>query len=631
MADSALTTGAVLSSVAVPFQALLESLPAAAYVCDREGRLVYHNRRAVDLWGRWPRVGDPGERYCGAYALALSDGTPVPPERCWAARTLTDGRPREDEEVIVIRPDGEHRVALAYASPLRDDAGHVTGSVNVLVDVTEQRSARTALERTERSFRAFFDSVAIGTAQIGPNGYFQEVNDRFCEITGYTREDLRSMTPFDLDHPEDRDEDYLRVHEYVSGSGVYRNEKRYVRKDGTVIWVHAAANLLRDDQGRPLQSIAIVEDITERKLAEQALQDADRLKDEFLAMLAHELRNPLAPLRNAVELLRDPSAQNGGWCREIIERQVSHLTRLIDDLLDVSRITRDKLEVRRERTTLAEVLAAAIEASRPLLDRCEQRLVVEELPEPLPLDGDLVRLTQVFTNLLTNAAKFTEKPGTIRISAVRHAESVRVSVKDSGVGMTSEELPRIFDMFFQGECRARSLDGLGIGLSLVRRIVELHGGTIEARSEGRGLGSELLVSLPLAARCGQSAAASPAMRGATGKRVLVVDDNRDGADSLSRLLALMGYDAVAEYDGYAALERAKVFRADVVLLDLGMPGLDGYEVCRRLRAQCGADSPSIVAVTGWGREQDRIRTEDAGFDAHLVKPVERAALERLLA
>jgi CheY-like chemotaxis protein len=346
------------------------------------------------------------------------------------------------------------------------------------------------------------------------------------------------------------------------------------------------------------------------------------------------LRNPLAPLKNAAELLRSPFAEPA-WCRDMIDRQVNHLSRLIDDLLDVSRIARDKLELRKAVIEIGDVIRSAVEASRPLIESCGQTLVVAPLPESVYVDGDLVRLTQVLTNLLTNAAKFSQGAGAIRLSARHDGGMVAISVADSGIGITQDEITRVFDRFYQSRRRsARFLGGLGIGLSLVRRLVELHGGTVEALSEGPGRGSEFVVRLPI--ETGHVADSTGASDGpferstGTRRRVLIVDDNIDGANSLGSLLAFLGHDTAMEYDGQGAIDRAVAFDADVVLLDLGMPGLDGFEICRRLRASDLPHRPRIVAMTGWGREEDRARTAAAGFDAHLVKPVDVATLARLL-
>jgi signal transduction histidine kinase/ActR/RegA family two-component response regulator len=444
-----------------------------------------------------------------------------------------------------------------------------------------------------------------------------------------------TMSPLDLDHPDDRVADQERIAKFLTESeGVYRAEKRYLRKDGSVVWVRVAANLLRDENPESFHSAAIVEDISERKLAEQALQDADRRKDEFIATLAHELRNPLAPMQTAIELLRHRDVNHTQWCHGVIERQVRHLTQLVADLLDMSRITSNKLEVHKQPIELAAVLQAAVESSRPILERCEQQLVVAMPARRLYLDGDLVRLAQVFANLLSNAAKFTEGPGIVRVTAEAAGPEIRVSVSDTGIGMSEDELVRVFDKFYQGSRRPeRSFGGLGVGLSLVRQLVELHGGTIEARSAGVDRGSEFVVRLPARASEAPATTATAAVtsRSISARRVLIVDDNRDGAEAIARLLSVMGHEVETEHGGHVALERAKHFEPDVVLLDLGMPGVDGFKVCEQLHAHAWpGQRPLIVALTGWGRERDLARTKSAGFDAHLVKPVDSEALEQLM-
>lgn len=645
--STAQSTIAFLPAAGPSVQELLAALPVAAYTCDADGCLTFFNERAAELWGRRPNLNDTGERFCGSLTLLSVDGAQMPHETSWIALTLRTGTTYEGRGVVILRPDGSRRRVLASVSPLYDDAGTVVGAAslltditgqmqseatNVTVDVTEEKAARTALQASEANFRGFFDSVAVGAVQVGKDGRFMRVNDRYCEITGYTREELLKMGPLDLDHPDDRDADKERVERFVTGvDPFYRAEKRYLRKDGSVTWVRVAANLLRDENPESFHSAAIVEDISERKLAEQALQDADRLKDEFMATLAHELRNPLAPMQTAIDLLRDRAADQTDWCHGVLERQVKHLTQLVADLLDISRITSNKLEVHHRPIELADVVQAAVESTRPMLERCDQELIVAMPARRLYLDGDLVRLAQVFANLLSNAAKFTEGPGTVRLTAEAVGAEIRVSVSDTGIGMSEDERAHAFNKFYQGSRRPeRSFGGLGIGLSLVRQLVELHGGTIEARSAGMGRGSEFVVRLPV--RTGAASTPSPAglTRSITAQRVLVVDDNRDGAESLARLLRRLGYEVAAEYDGLTALERAKHFEPDVVLLDLGMPKVDGFQVCERLRAHTWKRRPCIIALTGWGRENDLARTKNAGFDAHLVKPVSPDVLIELL-
>ena len=370
--------------------------------------------------------------------------------------------------------------------------------------------------------------------------------------------------------------------------------------------------------------------------ARRALQDADQRKDEFLAMLAHELRNPLAPVRNGLTLLRlagssDPTVER---VRAVMERQVGHLIRLVDDLMEVSRITRGKIELRRERIDLAMALRGAVETSQPVVDAAGHALVLDLPLEPLPLDADPVRLAQVFANLLNNAAKYAERSGRIVLRARREGHEVAVFVEDDGIGIDPEMLPHVFDLFTQiDSTHRRSQGGLGIGLTLVRSLVELHGGTVAARSDGVGRGSQFEVRLPLAN--GDSAsvpAAVPMLAAAPGPlRVLVVDDNRDAADSLAVLLDYLGYTVQVAHDGPGALQQAELFRPALVLLDIGMPEMDGFEVARRFRAQEKWNDLVIVALTGWGQEEDRQRSREAGFDHHLVKPTDIDALQGLLA
>jgi len=591
---------------------------------DTDGIVVRANQAQLDLldYSSGAFIGQPMRRFY-ASPEAFDDML----RRAIAGETL------RNHEVRLLASDGSVRHGLMTCDAVFD-----TGAFQYLrcftVDVTEEKAAKIALQASEANFRGFFDSVAIGAVQVDKSGRFMRVNDRYCEITGYSREELLQMGPLDVDHHDDRAADQERVTRFVTGvDPFYRAEKRYIRKDGSVTWVRVAANLLRNENPESFHSAAIVEDISERKLAEQALQDADRIKDEFIATLAHELRNPLAPIQTAIDLLRCQDADQTEWCHGVLERQVKHLTQLVADLLDISRITSNKLEVHRQPIELSDVIQAAVESTRPILERCDQQLVISMPSRRLHLDGDLVRLAQVFSNLLSNAAKFTEGAGTVRLTAEAEGSEITVTVADTGIGMSEEELVRAFDKFYQGSRRPeRSYGGLGVGLSLVRQLVELHGGTIEARSVGVDRGSEFVVRLPTRTAAASVPSSSPAgfTRSITAQRVLVVDDNRDGAETIAQLLSVMGHEVTVAHDGPAALERATQFEPGVVLLDLGMPGMDGFQVCERLRAYTWKQRPCIVAVTGWGRDGDMARTKNAGFDAHLVKPVDVAALVKLL-
>jgi len=369
------------------------------------------------------------------------------------------------------------------------------------------------------------------------------------------------------------------------------------------------------------------------------LRAADRSKEEFLAVLAHELRNPLAPIRNSLHIMRlsGELTPAGERVQEVMERQVSHLVRLVDDLMEVSRISRGKIELRKEPVELAEVMASAVEASRPLIEEARHQLAISLPTEPLTLEADGIRLAQILSNLLNNAAKYTEPGGQIWLTARQEAGEVAISVRDTGIGIPPEKLPHVFDMFAQVHVVGyRNTGGLGIGLTLVRRLVEMHGGRIEARSGGAGKGSEFTVRLPVSTRS-RAESPQPQPRKAersvplATKRVLVVDDNHDAADSLAMFLKFLGATVRVAYEGASAIEMVAKLRPEIVLLDIGMPMLDGYEVARRLRELPEGRDVLLVAMTGWGQEEDKRRTAQAGFDHHLVKPVDPVKLEKLLA
>jgi CheY-like chemotaxis protein/two-component sensor histidine kinase len=369
-------------------------------------------------------------------------------------------------------------------------------------------------------------------------------------------------------------------------------------------------------------------------------------------MLAHEIRNPLAPIRTGVQLLRLkelPEAQRAN-ARDVIERQVEHLVRLIDDLLDVSRITRGAITLQRAQVDVAEVVARAVETSRPLIDSRRHKLVIALPDESLSVFGDLTRLSQVLANLLNNAAKYTDARGLIQLRGERDGGEVVIRVQDNGIGISREMLSKVFDLFAQADrTLERSSGGLGIGLALVRRLVEMHGGSVRAHSGGPGQGTEMMVRLPMSAEdqmparpqetkrpaaaptTGEAAAApttgaAAATMTTPSRRVLIVDDNKDAADSMALLVETAGHSARTAYDGHQALDLASAFAPDVLLLDLGVPGLNGFEIARRIRRQPWGKTVALIAVTGWGQEQDRRRTAEAGFDAHLIKPVGHADL-----
>jgi PAS domain S-box-containing protein len=419
---------------------------------------------------------------------------------------------------------------------------------------------------------------------------------------------------------------------------------RMRHKDGRWLDVEDRAVIVRDEAGALWKMHGCTVDISHLQRAEDELRrlndelrEADRRKDEFVATLAHELRNPLGPIRNAVRILqaKGPREPELEWGRSVIERQVSHMARLLEDLLDVSRITQGKLELRRAPATLQAVIESAVETSRPAIEAAGHSLDVQLPAEPIVLEVDSVRLEQVFANLLTNAAKYTERGGRITVIARRDSGEVVTTVSDTGIGIAPEMIGKLFQMFSQATpALKRAQGGLGIGLSLVKGLVELHGGTVEARSEGTGRGSEFIVRLPLPSAVPGDAPAGLAPGSAMvrlTRRILVADDNRDGADTLSTLLQVMGCEVAVAYDGEEALRVGRAFQPDAVLLDLGMPKLNGFEACESMRREPWGRNICIVALTGWGQEEDRRRTKEAGFNAHLVKPADPGKLTELLA
>ena len=408
------------------------------------------------------------------------------------------------------------------------------------------------------------------------------------------------------------------------------------RPDGQRRTVLAHANPIRDGSGKVLGAVNVLVDITDRKQAEAALRIADRSKNEFLAILAHELRNPLAPIRNAVHILNreDALAPESQWALSAIDRQVRQMARLIDDLVDVARITCDRLELRKERVDLAPVLRSAIETSGTLLKAGGQEFTVVLPDAPIWLDADLVRLAQAVSNLLNNAAKYTERGGYVWLSAERDGDAAVITVRDTGVGIPAAVLPHVFEMFTQGEqIRARTLGGLGIGLTLVKRLVEMHGGTVHAESGGQDMGSTFVIRVPARAEAAPGEHAEPDRPEPMSPpplRMLIVDDNRDAADSLAMLLRTTGNEIRTAYDGLEALQVASEFRPEVVLLDIGLPKIDGHEVAQRLRHEAWGRRVCLIAITGWSDESDRARSRAAGFDHHLVKPLDTAHLAQLL-
>ncbi|WP_162672245.1 PAS domain S-box protein [Gemmata massiliana] len=598
-----------------------------------EDRVTWENDRPYAIFGLDPASGPVNAaRFLAEF---------VHPEDAGAfGRAVADAARSGDRfyfEGRLRRPDGEVRWVEFTGRPVRTAAGEHLRMHGTAADVTERKRAEEALRASEAEFRATFEGAGVGKAQADPlTGRLTRVNPKLCELLGYTAGELVGMTIRDLTHPDERADSDARFRALVAGAvGEYAVEKRYLRKGGEAVWVRVTATIVRAPDGAPVLASAIIEDVTARTQAEAALKEADRKKDEFIALLAHELRNPLAPIRNGLQVIRlsqDRAARERS--QAMMDRQLAHMVRLIDDLLDVSRITRNKMELRRARVELAEVLGSAVETARPALDAAGHELIVSLPPRPVHLDADLTRLSQVFSNLLANSAKYTPRGGRVWLSAGRSGAGVEVTVRDTGIGIPADALPTIFDMFSQVDRSIeRSTGGLGIGLALVKGLVEMHGGTVTAASDGPGRGSAFVVTLPVRtdAAAPGPAHGHPPQNSAPGRRVLVVDDNRDGADSLAEALRLLGHEVATAHDGLEAVAQAERFRPDVVLMDIGMPKLNGLDATRRIREQPWGREMTVVALTGWGQESDRERTRAAGCDAHLVKPVNLPDLLRVLA
>ncbi|MCZ2497442.1 response regulator [Xylophilus sp. Kf1] len=535
-------------------------------------------------------------------------------------------------------------VYLAHAEARRWSARELELALDVVErtwSAVERATTEATLRRTRERLSATLDAADISTWDYDATNDVLLPDDNLAVLmmlTGNALQTGDSLEGFvQRCHADDRDRVRESLYEALLSGEHWRSEHRVLQDDGGPRWVVAHGRIERDGQGRAQRMPGVLVDITDRKRAEEALQEADRRKDEFLATLAHELRNPLAPIRSAARISSEPTAtlQQLRWSHEVIERQVRNMALLLDDLLDVSRITRGILEVRKTPTDAAAIVEAALETSRPVIAARNHRLVVEVAPEPMHIDADPLRLAQALSNLLTNAAKYTDPGGTIRLSARCEGDALVLRVSDSGIGIVSGSLGRIFAMFSQVESALeRSEGGLGIGLALVKGIVELHGGNVQAHSAGLGQGSEFVLSIP-GVRLGAapSPRETPAAVVARGPlRVALADDNVDGAETLAALLELDGYEVRVAHDGLAALDLVRDYRPDAVFLDIGMPGLNGYEVARQLRAEQAADHPQpiLVALTGWGGADDKKRAIEAGFDRHLTKPVDPDALVQIL-
>ncbi len=613
----------------------LASIGDAVIATDTAGRVTFLNPVAESLTG-WNQQAAHGQPLDVVFPI-LAEQTGEPIENP-VARVLREGIiVGLGNHTVLLSRDGVRRPIDDSAAPIRGISGAMVGVVLTFRDVTEQRRAEQALRNSEQRFARFMHHLP-GLAWIKDlQGRYVYVNEAAGKAFRIPRMELYGKTDAEVFSTETAapfQENDRRA--LASGTGIQvvellRHEDQHLHHS-----LVSKFPILGPD-GKPAFIGGMAIDITDRLRSEEALKEADRRKDEFLAMLAHELRNPLAPMRNALHLMRMPGASRETIeeARQMTERQVQHLIRLVDDLLDVSRIMRGRIDLRKEPVELATVIARAAEAAQPIFDTQGQHLLVSLPPERVWLHADPTRLIQVFGNLLHNAAKFSHRAGRVWLQAERQGEQVVVWIKDEGVGIAPDLLPQIFELFVQGDkSLERSQGGLGIGLTVVRKLIELHSGQITAHSAGPGRVSEFVVRLPAGKGTVKQEAGEPQGQAASAlasRRVLVVDDNTDAAESIAMLLRLWGHRVRVAYTGPEALRAAEEYQPDVAFLDIGLPGMDGYEVARRLRQQPTFQRTVLAAVTGYGQEDDRRRSAEAGFNHHLTKPVAPEALQKILA
>jgi PAS domain S-box-containing protein len=544
---------------------------------------------------------------------------------------------RIQDEGWRLRKDGSRIWANVVITALRTSTGELRGYLKITRDLTERRKAEETLRQSEERLRLMIENVHdYAIFMLDTEGRITSWNlgaerlkgYKASEIIGqhfsifYSSEDVASGKP-------------QRELETAMSVGHVEDEGWRIRKDRSHFWANVVITALYDTHGTLRGFAKITRDMTD-KLQVERLQVADRQKNEFLAMLAHELRNPLAPIRNGVELLKmsrtaEPEVQE---TTRMMERQVVHLVRLVDDLLDVSRIVTGKIHLVKEPVDVNEIVDRAIEEVQPTLDARGHELMLTRPARPIIVEGDIVRLSQVVSNLLSNAAKYTEGPSQIWLTVEPHNNEVLLRVRDPGIGMAADELSRIFNLFEQADSSiSRTRGGLGIGLTLVKRIVELHGGSVSATSPGLSQGSEFVVSLPAshaASSINHGVPSGRELKRQKGRRILVVDDNVDAATSVAQMLKNWGHEVQTSFNGPDAIEKARTYRPQIVLLDIGMPGMSGYEVAKQLRAEHNLEGLIITALTGYGQAEDRSRSREAGFNHHLTKPPDPKILAALL-
>ena len=607
----------------------LASIGDAVITTDADGRVTFMNALAEALteWSQADALG----RFLPDVFRVVHEGTRNPVENPAVRALRTGGVVRLANHTILISRHGREHPIDDSAAPIRDASGATAGAVLVFRDVSESKASQLAGAHLAAIVSSSHDAIVSKTLQ----GIVRSWNTGAERLFGYTAEEAIGKPITFLIPPDRQHEENEILARIARGERLEHFETVRMTKDGRLLDISLTISPIRDASGQIIGASKIARDITGRKRDEEALKESHRQKDQFIALLAHELRNPLAPLKTALHVMQlaEGHPARVAKAREVMERQLGHMVRLIDDLLDISRIGQNKLELRRAKVAVSDVVNHAVETARPLIDDAGHELTISLPASPVYLDGDLTRLSQVLSNLLTNSAKYTERGGSVPLAAERRGGEVIISVRDTGIGIPADALDQIFDMFSQVDRGLeRAKDGLGIGLALVKGLVLMHGGTVTAASAGPGTGSTFTITLPvLPSSTPSSEPPSPSHTLTFARRrILVVDDNRDAADSMAAMLELMGQEVRTAYSGVEAIAAVASFQPAMIFMDIGMPGLNGYDVTQQIRAEASGQDVKVIALTGWGQEHDRTRSRDAGCDDHLVKPIDVAELERLL-
>jgi PAS domain S-box-containing protein len=605
-------------------RALLENAPMAVAHNAPEGRFQYVNKGFCELLG-----------YSAEELLAMTWQQVTHPEdiesdQALAQKVIAGEMPYYSMQKRYVRKDGRAIWVTFFGNFVRDEAGQVLQGLAVAIDITAQRSAEEKLRTSEQRFRELANNIDQLAWTCNELGFAEWYNDRWYDYTGETFEEMRGTGWMKVQHPAHLERVSAGLRRCMSSGQPWEDSFPLLGKDGEYRWFLSRATPIRDATGKIIRWFGTNTDVTELRRLEEALKESAQRKDEFLAMLSHELRNPIAPIRNAAEVLSRLPSQDARQLEmaRIVQRQTQHLSRLLDDLLEVARITHGRIELRHEILPLSECIKLALEIAQPLILEKGHELSVQQESRPVYLNVDRARFVLCLANVLSNAAKYTPTGGRISLHSRADGSLATIEVSDNGMGISAALLPRVFDPFVQAhQSLDRSQGGLGVGLAVCKRLIEMHGGTIRARSGGEGGGATFVIALPLTdkpTRPSPDSSAAPAKA----LRILIVDDNHDAADSLALMLQTEGHTIRAVYSAEAAIEDVCDFSPDVVLLDIGLPRMDGYAAARRMRQL--VPSARLIALTGYGQPEDKSRARDAGFEDHLLKPVEPSTLGRVL-